>query len=188
MWSVVFSSFAELIVTIIYNLILFWIFCIFIEFKLHNYNWKHHHSIWKSQIHSVYSISTVVGKYISYHHHPAWLRTELQRVYRDTGMTEMDWVMGVERVTGITEGLSNGEYIFTRPQGIYHIISYRFIIQQLTHTIFLIFWSHLLIPRFCGSSESDSIKSSHPLSTLLQPELLLRTNSFWNALRDAVEC
>jgi len=34
----------------------------------------------------------VAGKSISHHHlHSAWQRTELQRVYGDTGMTELDW-------------------------------------------------------------------------------------------------
>lgn len=130
------------------------------------------------------------GRFIFYHHyhHPAWLRTELQRVYRDTRMMGIDWAMGADRVTGVMEGLSNGQYIFTRLQGIYHLVLYCLIIQSLTHSIFLILWSHLLIPRFCEFSESDSIITSPPHPTFLQAELHVVTNSFSNAPRGTVKC
>jgi hypothetical protein len=37
----------------------------------------------------------VAGKSVSYNHsHSAWQRTELQRMYGDTGMMETDWVTG----------------------------------------------------------------------------------------------
>ena len=37
----------------------------------------------------------VAGKSVSHHHrHSAWQRTERWRVYRDTGMTEVDWATG----------------------------------------------------------------------------------------------
>jgi len=37
----------------------------------------------------------VAGKSVSHHHrHSAWRRTELRRVYKDTGMMETDWAMG----------------------------------------------------------------------------------------------
>jgi hypothetical protein len=36
--------------------------------------------------------AVVVGKSVSHHHrHSAWQRSELRRVYGDTGMMEMDW-------------------------------------------------------------------------------------------------
>jgi hypothetical protein len=37
----------------------------------------------------------VAGKSVSHHHrHSAWQRTELRRVYGDTGMMETDWATG----------------------------------------------------------------------------------------------
>jgi hypothetical protein len=39
-----------------------------------------------------------------------------------------------------------------------------------------------------GSSWPGSIIPSHPLPTLLEPEPLFLTNSFWNAARGAAEC
>jgi hypothetical protein len=46
----------------------------------------------------------VAGKSVSYHHfHSAWQRTELHPIYRDTGMTVMDWAMGADRDTGVME-------------------------------------------------------------------------------------
>jgi len=68
------------------------------------------------------------------------------------------------------------------------------IIQRITPTIFPIFWFHLLGPRFRGltqlrgSLRLGSIISSHPLPTLLEPQLLFRTNSYWNAVRGVAEC
>jgi len=42
----------------------------------------------------------VAGISISHHHHhSAWQKTELHRVYRDRRMTMMDWVMGADRDT-----------------------------------------------------------------------------------------
>jgi hypothetical protein len=38
----------------------------------------------------------VAGKSVSHHHrHSGWQRTELRRVYGDTGMMETDWATGV---------------------------------------------------------------------------------------------
>jgi hypothetical protein len=39
--------------------------------------------------------TAVAGKSVSHHHrHSAWQRTELRRVYGDTGMMETDWATG----------------------------------------------------------------------------------------------
>jgi len=41
------------------------------------------------------------GKSVSHNHrHSAWQRTELRRVYGDTGMMEKDWAMGAYGVQG----------------------------------------------------------------------------------------
>jgi len=45
-----------------------------------------------------------VGKSVSqYYPHAAWERTELQWVYGNAGMTEMDWVIGADGDTGVME-------------------------------------------------------------------------------------
>ena len=51
--------------------------------------------------------------------------------------------------------------------------------------VLLMFWSHSLCPRFCGSmqlrgsSTVGSIISSHLIPTLLSPEPLFLMNSIW---------
>jgi hypothetical protein len=46
----------------------------------------------------------VVGASISHHHrHSAWKRTEPREVYGDTWMTKMDWAMGADGDTALTE-------------------------------------------------------------------------------------
>jgi len=55
----------------------------------------------------------MAGKSISHHHcKSAWQRTELQRVYAGTGMTETDWETGVYWDTGVAEmdGVMGGIY------------------------------------------------------------------------------
>jgi len=119
------------------------------------------------------------GKSFSHHHrHSAWQRTELRRVYGDTGITEMN---------GATGSIYSGD------PGVDSILSH-LIIQRITHSIFPIFRSHSLCPRFRrstqlrGSSRPGSIISSHPLPTLHEPEPLFLTNSLWNSARGAAEC
>ena len=44
----------------------------------------------------------MAGKSVSHHHrHSAWQRTELQPVYGDTGLTEIDCATGADRNTGV---------------------------------------------------------------------------------------
>jgi len=61
----------------------------------------------------------VVGKSVSHHHrHSAWQRTEQWRVYRDTGMMEMDRATAaVQRCRSNGDGLTNEEYIVGIPWG-----------------------------------------------------------------------
>ena len=48
--------------------------------------------------------SVVAGKSVSHHHrHSTWQRTELQRVYADTGMMETDWATLAYGDTGVPE-------------------------------------------------------------------------------------
>jgi len=76
--------------------------------------------------------------------------------------------------------MTQGYWIDSHP-----VPHYLIIIQRITHSIISIHWSHLLCARFrgstqlCGSSQPGSIISSHPLSTLLEPEPLILTNSLW---------
>jgi len=55
----------------------------------------------------------VAGKSVS-HHHPqsTWQRTELRQVYGDTGVMETDWETGAYRDTGVAEmdGVMGGIY------------------------------------------------------------------------------
>ena len=42
--------------------------------------------------------SDVAGKCVSHHHHHlVWERTERRRVYRDTGLADIDWAMTGEQ-------------------------------------------------------------------------------------------
>ena len=62
--------------------------------------------IWKRRgvLHRKGQEGVVAGKSVSYHHHQsAWQRTELRRVYRDTGMMETDWVTEGYGDTGMAE-------------------------------------------------------------------------------------
>jgi len=86
----------------------------------------------------------VVGKSVSHHHrHSAWQRTELRRVYGDTGMTEMDWATGADGDTGVTEMDGATGSIYSGDPGVdrlsSHRILYHLIIQRITHSIFPIF-------------------------------------------------
>jgi len=64
-------------------------------------------------------LPTMAGKFVSHHHrHSAWQRTELWRVYGDTGVMETDWATaGVRRYRGSGDVRNDGEYIFGRPRG-----------------------------------------------------------------------
>jgi len=135
------------------------------------------------------NLTSPVGRSVSQHHHQtAWQRraTASVRRFRDgDGLGNG----GVPRCQGNGNGLCNGEYIFGKPQGRLHhilyviseleanIISYHPIIQWIAHSIFPIIWSDSLFSRFCGSSLLGGIPFSHPVSTLLQPEVLFLTNS-----------
>jgi len=62
----------------------------------------------------IHSEAVVAGKSVSHHHHhhSAWQRTELRRVYLDTGMMETDWATGAYGDTGVAEmdGVTGGIY------------------------------------------------------------------------------
>jgi hypothetical protein len=81
--------------------------------------------------------------------HSAWQRTELRRVYGDTGMMETDWATGAYGDTGVAvmDGVTGG--IYSGDTGVdslhrilylvsYHLISSHLIIQRITHSIFRI--------------------------------------------------
>ena len=91
---------------------------------------------------------------------------------------------GVRRYRDNGDGLSDGEYIFGNPRVDRHhlILSYNEI-----HTLsFPALGSHPLLQSFHRSTQfvwflmaRYRIISSHPLPTLLEPELLFLTNSLW---------
>jgi hypothetical protein len=139
----------------------------------------------------------VAGKSVSHHHrHSACLRTELRRVYGATGMTQVDCATGADRDTGVTEMDGAMGSIYSGDPGVdrlsshlissYHTMNYTLSLSQLCIS--------LVLPRIRrstqlrGSSWPGSIVSSHPLPTLLEPEQLFLTNSFWNATRGAAKC
>jgi len=94
-----------------------------------------------------------------------YIMKERQRVYGDTGVTEVDWATG---------SICTSSHFHL-------ILSY----NENTHSIFPNFWSHSLCPRFRGSvqlrgsSRPGSIIACHPLPALLKPEPLFLTNSIW---------
>jgi len=83
--------------------------------------------------------ASVAGKSVSHHHrHLAWQRTELRRVYGDTGMTEMDWATGADGDTGVMEMDGATGSIYSGDPGVDSISSH-LIVQRITHSIFPIF-------------------------------------------------
>ena len=139
--------------------------------------------------------SAVAGKSVLHHHcHSAGQRTELQWVYGDTGMMEMDWARGVygntrvaemDRVTGSI--YSGDPTVDSLNRILYHLISTHLNIERITHLIHRIFWFHSLCPTLRGYSQPCSTIPAYPLPPLLEPEQLIPTNSFWNAVRGAAE-
>ena len=89
---------------------------------------------------------------------------EWWRVYGDTGVMEVNRVMGSIDSAG------------PRVKR-HHLISIPSYQRMKIHTIFHNFWSHSLCPKSSGSSMSGSIISSHSISTSLEPEQLIFMNS-----------
>ena len=97
---------------------------------------------------------------------------EQQLVYGDTGVTEVD------RVTGS---------IYSADPGLdrHHLISISSYHTMKIHSIFPNFCPHSICLRFGGSAQlrgsstPGSIISSHPMPSLLEPELLVLMNSVW---------
>jgi len=131
---------------------------------------------------------SVAGKSVSHHHrHSAWQRTELRRVNGDTGMTEMDWATGADGDSGVTEMDRATGSTYSEDPGVDRSCISSCIISSHYTTNYTLYLSHLLISlvlpgirrstQLRGSSGPGSIKSSHPLPTLLEPEPLFLTNS-----------
>jgi len=181
------------------------------------WNRSRHASLWRFDLHCRIEETSVAGKSVSHHHHhSAWQRTELWRVYghtgmtdmdwatgadRDTGMTEMDWVMGADGDTGVTEmDGGTGSIYWGNPRvdrGGLHLVSH--LIPSYHTTNYTLHFSHLLISlalaeTLCGSTQLGGslqpgcIITSYPLPTPLEPELVFLTNSCWKATRGASEC
>jgi len=103
----------------------------------------------------------------------------MTRTYEDTGVPGINKTM---------ESISSGD-----PQvGRYHHISSYLVSSSYkmnTHSIFLNFWSHLLVKRFCGSAQLHrsyqlgSITSFHSRCTIHEPEQLFLTKCIWNTRR-----
>jgi hypothetical protein len=84
----------------------------------------------------------VAGKTVSHHHrHSASQKTELQRVYGDTGMTEMYWGTGAVGDPGVTEMYGATGSIYSGDSGVarlsshltssYHTTNYTLYLSQL---------------------------------------------------------
>jgi len=143
----------------------------------------------------------VPGKSVLQHNRQwAWQRTELPwvygdtvmiqtdratRVYRDTGVVEMDWVMG---------SLYLGHSGVGSLHRIFYLISWHLIIQRIIPSVFCIFWSYSLFWRLHVDPRNGTDRHNQVVSYLLTIFLQsLRRNSsfstlFWNARRGAAEC
>jgi len=106
----------------------------------------------------------------------------------DTKVTEMDWTTGADGDTGVTEMDRATGSIYSGDPGVdsptshlisqlvpsYHKMNCTLYLCQLLIT--------LVLPGICRSTNlrgflgPGSIISSHPLATLLEPELLILTN------------
>jgi len=137
-------------------------------------------------------LADVAGQSVSNHlRHWACRRTVLWRVYGDTGMTEMNRVMGADGDPGVMEMNGAMASIYSGDPEVDSISSctiYHLIIQRISHSILPIFRSHLLNPRFRGSSRPANIIWSHPFPMLLEAEPLILTISVSNAMSGAAEC
>jgi len=81
----------------------------------------------------------VAGKSISHHHRgSASQMTELRRVYRGTGIMEMDWVKGLRGNAGVTEMYRATGSLYLGGLGGDCAPSH-LIIHPITHSISLIF-------------------------------------------------
>ena len=109
---------------------------------------------------------------------------------------------GVRRSMGNRDWLSNWGDIFGRLRGREHRILYLIwyhLISSYHTTNYTLHLAHPLISlalsetpcgstQLRGTSQPGTIIASHPLPTLLEPELLYPTNVFWNAARGGAEC
>jgi len=97
---------------------------------------------------------------------------ERWRMYGDTGVTMVDRVTG--SIYSVIPGVDRHHLLF--------ISSYH---KMKIQSVFPNFWSHSLCPRFRastqlrGSSTPGCMISSHPITTLLEPEPLFLLNSLW---------
>ena len=86
----------------------------------------------------------VARKSVSHHHrHSAWQRTELRRVYGDTGMTEMDWATGADGDTGVTEMEGATGSIYLGDPGVDRLSSH--LVSSYHTTNYTLYHSQLLI-------------------------------------------
>jgi len=100
-----------------------------------------------------------------------YIFNERRRVYRDTGVTE------VERVTGSRYSADPGVDRHLISILSYHTMKIHYLSQPfgLTHSV-----RDIMDPCNCvWASTPGNIISSHPIPTLLEPELLFRMNSLW---------
>jgi len=91
-----------------------------------------------------------------------------------------------------TGSIYSGDPGVDRSQLASHLVEHNLISSYHT-TNYTLHLLHLLISLAfsetpCGFSQPGSIIPSHRLPTLLEPEPLFHTNSFWKATRGAVEC
>jgi len=111
-------------------------------------------------------------------------------------MTEIDCAMGAVGDSGVTETERATGSIYSGDPRV-HSISSHLVLSY--HTMnYIVYLSNLLIPlilsRFRrstpsrGSSRLDSIISSHPVRSLLEPELCFVTNYVCNAAKGTEEC
>jgi len=134
----------------------------------------------------------VAWKSVSHNNcHSACQRTELQWIYRDTGIKEIIWATGAEGDTVLTEMDTPAGSIYVGAPGVIrlwaYLVSYHLITERISHSLDLIFWSQSLFLSFCWFSQLCSILSSHPLPMLLEPDPLFLTNSYWKSTRGAPE-
>jgi len=105
-------------------------------------------------------------------------------VYGDTGVAELDGVMG--DIYSGDPGVDSMHRILDLISSSYHTTNYTL---QLSHLMISLALSETPCgsTQLRGSSQLGSIIPSHTLPTLLKPEPLFLTNSFWNAVRGAAE-
>jgi len=105
-------------------------------------------------------------------------------VFGDTGVAEMGGVTGGLYSGG--PGVDSLHCILDLISSFYHTMNY-----TLHHSHHLISLALSDTPcgsvQLRGSSQPGSIIPSHSLPTLLEPEPLYLTNSFWNAVRGVAE-